>query len=174
MPKTKRVKFHKIKIHNNRYLIWAIAYLLFVSIALLGYLKVVNLGLENEGPDSAFTPSHSYTDARMGFAIRYPANWSIEASSNTVSFLPSETADEGVTISITTPANEPAVRKALQIASESNVLINNTSASKLVNDLGQGHTETVVIIPHAQKLYVIRGSNNLVEKILQTFYFVKK
>jgi hypothetical protein len=174
MAKTKAKKFHKIKIHPNRYLIWAIAYLLFVSIAMLGYLKIVNLGLENEGSESVFEPMHSYSDARLGFALRYPADWSIEASSSSISFLPSKTSDEGVTVSITAPSAEVAIRNELEISKETNIMVKENSASKIVNNLGSGHTETVVIIPHNQKLYVVRGSTSLVERIMETFYFLKK
>ena len=169
MAKTKSYKFHNIKIHDNRWLIWAIAYLLFVAIAMLGYLKIANIDLESS--ENSYSPMHSYIDARLGFGLRYPADWSIEASNSSIAFLPAQTSDAGVTVIVTTPDAEKSIRKALNIIKEITTTLDNTPASKLINDLGDGHSETVVIAPYNRKLYVVRGSGNLVEKLLQTFYF---
>lgn len=174
MAKIKLRKIHKIKIHPNRYLIWAIAYLLFVAIAMLGYLKVVNLGLENEGSESVFKPLHAYANSSLGFGLRYPADWSIEAGNSTVAFLPSAVSDEGVTVSVLASSSEAGIRKTLNITKESSIQINNSSASKIINNLGQNHSETVVIVPHGKQIYVIRGSGVLVDRLLQTFYIINK
>ena len=45
-------------------------------------------------------------------------------------------------------------------------------ATEISNNLGQDHFESVVLVPHNSKLYVIRGTKNLVDKILLTFAFV--
>src|SRR5258708_1919114 len=172
MAKTKKYKFHKIKVHQNRWLIWAIAYVVFVAIAMVGYLKIANIDLENS--ENSYSPTHRYSDVRLGFVLRYPADWSIEASTASIAFLPPLTSDAGVTVTVTTPAAEKSIRMTLNITKETAITLNNTSASKLINDLGNGHSETVVIIPHDRKLYVVRGSGKLVEKLLPTFYFVSK
>lgn len=171
MAKTKLHRLHKIKIHDNRWLIWAIAYLLFVAIALIGYLKIATLDFDST--ENTFSPTHSYKDERLGFSLRYPATWSIEASNSSVAFLPSEISDEGVSITVTTPNTESSIRRALKNSTETAVTVNNIPAKKLTNDLGNNHTETVVLISYNGKLYVLRGSNNHVEKLLQTLSFVK-
>lgn len=171
MAKTKLHHLHKIKIHNNRWLIWAIAYIAFVAIAMLGYLKLANLELETS--DSNFTPMHSYTDQRLGFGLRYPADWSIEAASSSIAFLPSEISSDGVTVSVAIPGSESSIRSKLNVKKEVPVSFNSITATKIKNDLGNGHSETVVLAPYNKKLYVIRGSEQLVDNLLQTFYFTK-
>ncbi|MBX4187335.1 MAG: hypothetical protein KW802_03745 [Candidatus Doudnabacteria bacterium] len=171
MAKTKSRKFHKIRIHHNRWLMWALAYFIFVAIALLGYLKIANLDLESSVMD--FQPMHSYTDKRLGFALRYPADWSIEAANASISFVPSNTADDGVNVSVTTPNQESSIRRTLKIKKEVSVTFNAVTATKLTNDLGNGHYETVILAPYNKKLYVIRGTAQLVDNLAQTFIFVK-
>ena len=172
MAKIKKLrKFHKIVIHNNRWLVWAIAYLLFVAIAMVGYLKVASLDLEIS--DNSYKPWHSYKDERLGFSLRYPAEWAIEASSSSIVFLPSQTADEGVTVSVTPLSAESIIRRSLRIVKEEKITLVSHPGLRLSNDLGSGHYETVVIAPFNKNLYVIRGSEGNVEKLLQTFYFLK-
>jgi hypothetical protein len=171
MAKTKLHKLHKIKIHHNRWLIWAIAYLLFVGIAMLGYLKIANLDLENS--ENNYIPMHSYSDARLGFAMRYPADWSIEASNTSIAFLPAGSSDAGVTVSVLNTTAESSLRKSLQIKKESKITLDNRQSTKIINDLGQGHTETVILTNYNNKLYVFRGSDDLVSKLGLTFYFIE-
>src|SRR4051812_23659376 len=113
MPKTKFRKLHKIKLHHNRWLIWAIAYILFVAVAVIGYLKVSNINIDAENSaENVFTAAHSYTSNNLQFALRYPSTWSIEADSATsISFLPNDTEDSGVTVLVADPSSEKSIRK---------------------------------------------------------------
>ncbi len=168
MAKTKAKKFHKIKIHHNRWLIWAIAYMLFVTIALVGYLKVSDIIFDAESAQNQFEPSHSYNDQRLGFSLRYPANWAIEADTESVTFSPNDLTEYGVTVTQTVPSAERAIRKTLSVLNESSVQVDSVMGSRLTNFLGNGASEVVVIAQHKQKLYVIRGPEFFVEKMLLT------
>jgi hypothetical protein len=171
MAKRKLHHLHKIKVHHNRWLIWAVAYVLFVTIAIVGYLKVSDLNLDAESQNT-YQPTHVYNDKRLGFALRYPADWSIEASSNTsITFLPNDLMDEGVVVSMVPPTAETAIRKALTVVYEVPVTVGDISGTNIISDLGDDHTESVVLIKYNSKLYVIRGSENYVNKILLTFHF---
>lgn len=169
MAKTKSRKFHKIRIHHNRWLIWAIAYMLFVTIALVGYLKVSDLNFDSDSAQNQFEPSHSYNDQRLGFSLRYPADWAIEADIDSVSFSPNDLTKYGVTVTQTVPSAEGAIRRTLKISSETTVQVDSVKGYKLTNDLGNGNSESVVIVPHKQKLFVIRGPEFFVQKMLMTF-----
>src|SRR3989344_3876945 len=84
-------QLHKVKVHYNRWLIWAIAYLCFIFVALLGYIQVSSVSLEAEEltAESSFQPWRSYKNEALGFSLRYPTDWSIEAASETsVDFVP--------------------------------------------------------------------------------------
>ncbi len=171
MAKRKLHHLHKIKIHHNRWLIWAISYTLIVTIALVAYVKISELWLDSEA-ENVYAPQHSYTDQRLGFALRYPADWSIEAASTSVIFMPTEGDDDGVTVSAVVGGSDIAVRKSLKISAETTVSVGGVTGIKIANDLGMDHTETVILAHHNGKLYIIRGSEVLVQKILPTFHFV--
>ncbi len=171
MAKRKLHHLHKIKVHHNRWLIWAIAYVLFVTLAIVGYLKVSDLNLDVESQNT-YQPTHSYKDNRLAFSLRYPADWSIESSSNTsITFLPNDSTDEGVVVSVLPASTETAIRKTLTIIDEDRIMVDNVTGSKIINDLGNGHKESVVFAKHNGNLYVIRGSQNYVNKLLLNFLF---
>jgi len=174
MAKTKSRKFHKIKIHHNRWLIWAIAYVVFVGIALTGYLKIANISLDSENSgQNIFVAAHSYSAPSLGFTLRYPADWSIESDSTTsVTFLPTDGAESGVTVSVMAPSAEKSIRKTLKVSEESRTTVDGISAAKITNDLGNGYTETVVMAISNHLLYVVRGSDNFVQNLLVTFHFL--
>ena len=172
MAKTKLRKLYKIKVHKNRWLIWAIAYVVIVTLALFGYVKVSDLNFDTQMTGNTYQPLHSYNDARLGFGVRYPADWSIGVDSNSsVTFFPSEINLDGVTISVVDPVSEKFIRQDLKIRKESSTFVDGSIGRKIINDIGDNHAETVVLALKDHKLYVIRGSDNLVSKVLLTFRF---
>lgn len=173
MAKIKLKKLHKVKIHHNRWLIWAIAYVLFVTIALVGYLQVSDLNFDAQNAETNFQSWHNYTDARLGFTARYPASWSIEADNSGITFVPSDIAQAGATVSVMPTAYEKVLRKSLKIISENKINLGSDVASKIVNDLGGGQMETLILDVHNYKLYVIRGGNSYVQQLLLTFHFLQ-
>jgi hypothetical protein len=173
MTKRKLHHLHKIKIHPNRWLFWAIAYILFVTIALVGYLKVSDLHLDAENSGDYSASLHKFTSKQMGFTLRYPADWSIEADNSSVNFLPSDFSDNGVSVSVLSPIAEKSLRSGLKILNEVSGTLDSTAAAKIRSDLGNGYTEKIVIATYNHKIYVIRGGENVVNKILLTFEFLE-
>ena len=176
MAKIKLHRIHKIKIHPNRWFIWALVYVFLVFVCLLSYIVVSEINLESQiTAENSFVPWHSYTDSRLGFGVRIPADWSIEANSqSSISFLPADVNENGVNVSVLAPASEKSLRKTLKIKQEQVFSVAGVSGKKILNNLGSGHLETVILAIHRSKLYVLRGSNNLVEKILLTFHFTTR
>jgi len=172
MPKRKS-KFHQIIVHHNRWLIWAVAYTLMVTIALVGYIKVSDIQMESDlTAENTFTPAHSYTNQFLGFSLRYPSNWAIEADNNSVTFAPTSSADLGVSVTVTAVADEKALRKSLTISTEKTISVDNVTGIEITNNLSEGHLEAVVLVRHNNKLYVIRGTENFVDQLLLTFNFL--
>ncbi len=163
---------HKIKIYHNRWLIWAIAYVVIFATAMIGYLKVSDINFETQQiADTQFQPWHSYKNTYLGFSQRYPADWWLEVQDqSSIVFVPSG-SDQGVTVRVVKPSAETAIRKTLKISNESRTLLDNNPAAKLTNDLGDSHFETVILSIHNHRLYVLRGSQSLVQKLLLTFNF---
>ena len=172
--KIKLYNLHKLKIHHNRWLIWAIVYVILVCIALVGFIKVSDINFDTQlTAENNFMPWHMYNDKAMGFSLKYPNNWSIEANSATsISFIPVNSEDLGVTVATSPLSAEKALRKSLKISSETSIRVDGVSANEISNDLQQGHNETVVLVNHNKMLYVIRGTKNLVDELLQTFNFL--
>jgi hypothetical protein len=168
-------RLHKIKIHRNRWLIWAVVYVVVVALATVGYIQVSNINFETQNlADSQFVPWHSYTNQDLNFSLRYPADWSIEASDKTtVNFVPSDSSDEGVSVSILKPAAETAIRKGLKNWSQDRITIDGNTAVKIRNSSDDGYSETIVMALRKSQLYVLRGTSSLVEKLLLTFNFLK-
>ncbi len=174
--KYKLSQLHKVKVHHNRWLAWAIAYLLFVAVALVGYIKVsdVNFDTEQIEAESKFNPWHTYSNQALGFSLRYPGDWSIEAESDSsLNFVPDDLSKQGVNVSVYSTSAEKSVRKALTIASEKEVKVDGTTGVEITNQLENNTSESVVLATHNKKLYVIRGSRSAVLQFLQTFNFVE-
>ncbi|HTL39725.1 MAG TPA: hypothetical protein VL306_02850 [Methylomirabilota bacterium] len=172
--KYKLSNLHKIKVHKNRWLIWAIAYVVMVTIAVVGYLKVSDINFETQfGQNAAGVSWRSYSDTRLGFSVRYPKNWGIESSSqSSVSFMPADSKQEGVLISEYPLSAEPAVRKSLKITSEKPITVDQVQGSIITNNLGQGVSETVVMLKKNNLLYTIAGPDNFVRGFLPNFHFI--
>ncbi|MEO8065341.1 MAG: hypothetical protein ABI643_00605 [Candidatus Doudnabacteria bacterium] len=165
-------KFHQIIVHPNRWLVWAIVYGIFVTIALVGYIQVTEVNFESQIAENTFQPWHTFQDIRLGFRVHFPADWSIEAvNSSMINIFPSTISDEGVSVLVVPPASENAIRKTLKIVQENTIRVDGSPAQKIINDLGGGHSETVVLAQHNNKLYELRGTDNLVMKLVLTFQF---
>ncbi len=175
MAKKQTFNLHKIKLHPNRWMLWAIAYTLIIAVGMIGYIKVSDVDFEVQAiAQQGFQPWHNYKDTRLGFTLRYPADWTIEAeNSSTINFSPANTADEGVSISVIKPTDEKTLRKTLDILSEQRIKLDGNKAVKIINNLGAKHTETFVMSLKNQHLYVLRGSESEIQKLLLTFHFIK-
>lgn len=174
MPQKKHPIFrlHKIKIHPNRWLIWAIAYAIIVTIAVVGYIKVSEVNFESQVAENQYSPWHNYKDNKLGFGIRYPAEWAMETTDNSViSFTPTKSPDEGVSVAVLKPSAENAIRGNLKISEESRITLDGNRAVRIVNDLGNNYFETIVMAIRGQRLYVLRGTDALMQELLLTFYF---
>lgn len=169
-------QIHKIKVHHNRWLIWAIAYLFFIFIALLGYVQVstINFDTEELSADSSFQPWHSYKNNELMFALRYPADWSIEPASQTsVDFVPTELSRPGVNVSVYGAGDERKLRDVLDIKFEKEVEVSGVIAAEIINQIEGDGTETVILVENDGRLYSIRGTAGSVKAFVQTFSFLK-
>lgn len=168
-------KLYNIKLHSNRWLIWAIAYALIVAVAVIGYIQVSEINFETgQIAENQFQPWHSYTDHSLGFSLRYPTDWSIEATnSSNVTFIPANSTDAGVTVQVAKSSAQKAFQKSLKILSQTKTALDGQPAIKIMNDLGKGHSETVILAVYKTKLYIMRGTDSLVAKLMLTFNFLK-
>ena len=174
MRKIKLRHLHKIKIHHNRWLIWALSYAIFITIALVGFIQVTNVGFEDQiAAENEFMAWRSYRDQRLGFAVNYPGDWSIEVgSSASVNFAPIDRPADGVIVAKLNSHNEDEIRASMQIVGEKSVTIEGFSGSMITNDIGDGTYKVAVLVKKNSNLYVINGDPGFVEKFLVTFRFI--
>jgi hypothetical protein len=162
----------KRKIHKNRWLIWAVAYMLIVALGLVGYIAVSEIDFEREVvPYQNSETWRSYRDGRLAFSLRFPQDWGIEAQQNSVIFDGPNWGEE-ISVSVGKISDETLLRQSLKIIKEEKIKIDGVSAVKLTNSLGQGADESVVLAKHNNKLYIIRGSNSF-NRIFSTFNFLE-
>ncbi len=173
MAKIKLHRLHKIKIHPNRWLVWVIAYALFIGIAMVGYMKVSNLNFETDQlPPQSYRSAKVYINDQQGYTVRYPADWSLEPQTDSsVSFLPSSVSDEGVNVSVLRSSDEKALVAGLNVKSTAPIMVDGQLGTKIVAEPRTGETETVVLATYNKRLYVIRGESHAVEKLLLAFNF---
>lgn len=172
MAKHPIYRLHKIKVHHNRWLAWAVAYSVIIAIALTGYIVVSEVNFETQTAENNYYPSHIYQDTRLGFSVLYPADWSIEADDNsTISFVPMNDSDQGVSVQVTGTQFEKTIRNSLDILKETGIKLDNKPAVKITNDLGRGYSESIILATHNNKLYVVRGTDSLVQRLTSAFHF---
>jgi hypothetical protein len=174
MVKTKLKRFHKIKIHHNRWLAWAIAYALMITIAVTGYIKVSDVVFESQiAADNEFVAWRSYIDNRLGFSVRYPASWGIEADEESgISFLPLDITEEGISVRSLALSEEADLRSSFDIVAEKRIKVDGIQGTELTNDLGNRVLETIILVEHNNRLVAIFGPVDMVYKFLVTFQFL--
>lgn len=170
-------QLHKVKIHHNRWFIWTIAYLCFIFIALLGYIQVSSVNVETEelSAENSFQPWRVYKNETLGFSLRYPTDWSIEAASETsLDFVPKTLSRPGVNISVYDSADEKKLRQVLEIQSEKEIEIDGNVGDEIISETeGKNTAEVVVLIENNGLLYAVRGTPGSVRAFVQTFNFLK-
>ncbi len=176
----KRIKkhirqLHKIKIHHNRWFIWAIVVSFVVMVSLLSYIKVSSLLFDEYLSYPAILDDYgiNYRDNRLGFAMRHPNNWGIESTEeNIVEFSDSKNLDEIISVAVYEAGDEAAVRGTLSVKSEKSIMVNGNSARELTVKTAAGGMETVVLLNKNGSLYVIRGASPFFGSVLSTFKVV--
>lgn len=169
-------RLHKIKVHKNRWLAWAIAYAVIIAIVLIGYIKVSDINFETQNTDIIQSQAlHNFRDQQLGFLVKYPGDWSIEANNNSsVTFVPVNSLDAGVSVSVMKSTDEKVFRKTLKISSETSVMLDGNPASRIVNKLVAGSNETVILCVYKNQLYILRWTDSLVQKLATNFQFISK
>ncbi len=172
MAKIKLHRLHKIKLHPNRWLIWSIAYALIIGIAMVGYMKVTDVNFETDQlPPPYFSSAKVYINEQQGFTLRYPAEWSLESQANSVEFSPSSISDAGASISVLKQSEQRSLVAGLNVISSQPIMVDGQAGTKIIAEPRSNELETVVTVNYNNKLYVIRGSNAAVNKLLMTFNF---
>ncbi|MDP4001023.1 MAG: hypothetical protein Q8P83_02180 [bacterium] len=157
-----------------RWLIWTVAIAVFMTIAVVGYIKITDVNFDREAVGSLSDPGawRNYTNKSLGFSLRYPSNWVLESpASNIILFESSKDISNQITVSILEAKDEPAIRGALNDTSEERVAIDDIDGPRIVNELADGETEIVILARPDTRLFVIRGTSKQIDDIIGTVKF---
>ena len=164
MPKRK-TKFHKIIIHPNRYLIWALVSALFVAIGLVAYIYIGNVNQDTDltiSPDVTFW--HTYKDAALTF--RYPGEWFVDPGEGYIGFGPK---DRDVFLVYSYTGADAAYSSYLNSDNVEPIIIDGKDGIRVRDSFATN--EHIAFVKNLGKLYEFRGSTGAFDKILSTVRF---
>lgn len=166
-------RLHKIKVHKNRWLVWAFFAALAAGVALVGYIKVSDVDFENQVFNYSDTKLwRTYSDGRLGFSLKYPMNWGIEAMGEGIEFSDTSNPQNNVTVFVYDASAERSIRQSLNIEKEEKIRIDSVEGRRIENAITSKVMEDVVLIKSGDRLYVIRGSGNMFDKVVTSFNFL--
>ena len=167
---------HKIRVHDNRWLVWTIAICVLVCSTLVAYIQVTGIDFDTQmgyAPESTMTWS-SFNNSSDGYSFKYPRSWGVESEGPaTMSFVNPANPNEYFSV-ITYPVEqERQVRSSLvATGTEQPVMVAGLSGTRFVQNTDK--TENVVLVNEGENVYVLRGKGGTFEKIIESFRFKQK
>lgn len=159
---------------KHRWLIWTVAIAVFMTIAVVGYIKITDVNFDREMVGSLSDPGawRNYTNKSLGFSLRYPSDWVLESpASNIIMFESGSDVLNQITVSVLEAKDEAAIRGALNDISEERVAIDDIDGPRIVNELVDGEREIVMLARPDTRLFVIRGTSKQIDNIISTVKF---
>ena len=164
MTKRKR-NLHKIVIHPNRYLIWALVFTFIVAFGLVAYISIGNINQDSElGLNQDLRFWHSYKDEFMTF--RYPAEWLADPGPGYIGF---GSKDTDVFIIYSYTSSDPAYENYLKLSGVKQITIGGKSGIEVADYTKD--RQRIAFVKDGNRLYEFRGTTGLFDKILRTVHF---
>ncbi len=166
----RKTKFHKIVIHPNRFLVWAVVIALLVTGMLVSYIYIGNLKVDSElAVNTDVHYWHTYRDANVTF--RYPAEWLIDPGTGYVGFGPKN--QDSFLIFSYPAANDPAYTNYLKSANVRQITIDGKPAIRVIDNSSGKNFQRIAFVKNGKRLYELRGTTDLFDQILRTIHFLK-
>jgi hypothetical protein len=173
--KSTKVKWHhvhKIRVHDNRWLVWTIALAVLACASLVAYIRVTDINFQTQMNDTQSANWTSFTHKGEGYTVRYPKSWGMETEMGTINFVSSSNQNEYFSVSSYPLADEKTLRSSLFNGQEGDMILDGKPAWRL--NVSRSQTENVVMVKDSSKVYVIRGRGGSFDQILSTFKFQEK
>jgi hypothetical protein len=164
----KRKKFHKIKIHPNRYLIWSAAITFIVAASLVSYIKITGITFDAQNITADATYWHTYKDANI--SMRYPAEWLVDVGTNFVGF--GNKSDDLFLVYTYSPPDDAAYDAYSKLPSSTHVNIDGVMGFRVQDT--KSSSQRIAFVKTSKRLYEFRGSAVYFDKILDTVKLLKK
>lgn len=168
--RNKSMEFNKV-LHPNRYFIWAVFVILFIFAALISYIYISTLQMDNESVFSQTISRRNYTNSALGFAVKYPNSWTLE---NTVTggivFENPADIEENITVVSGSLGLETQIRKALVQRHEIDYQKPGYSVAIIKADSGKNSSNfDAAIIKTPRKLFYISGRSAYFQGFVNNF-----
>lgn len=171
--KTKWRHPHKIKIHDNRWLVWTIAIAVLVCSALIAQIQISEIYFQNQMAETTGTRTWASFNHPSGFSFKYPKNWGLESEAgNTISFVSPTDVNEYFKVSLYPESEERAVKESLFRTEERQVRVGGLNATMISQ--GTEQPEEIILVKESDRLLVLRGKGSMFSKIVETFKFTQK
>jgi hypothetical protein len=164
----RRKKFHKIKIHPNRYLIWSAAITFIVAAALVSYIQVSGISLDAQLSYSDTAYWHTYKDANI--SIRYPAEWVIDPGTNSVGF--GNKTEDLFLVYTYSPPDDAAYDAYAKLPTSKHINVDGVMGFRVQDT--KNSSQRIAFVKTSKRLYEFRGSSLYFDKILETVKLLKK
>lgn len=161
---------HKIKVHDNRWLVWTIALAVLLCATVVAYIQVTDINFQTQfGPTSdANTSWGSFEDPGRQYTLKHPKSWAVESEApDSYTFVNSDDVDEYFNVTVYPANQEDLVREALIASRERSVQVGGLPAILISTDYSK--TEKAVLLTQDRKLYVLRGTGSLFNRIVSSF-----
>jgi len=180
MAKLKKEKrnwkhIHKVRVHENRWLLWAVASTIIAASALIAYIQVSNVHFETQVGfnDPIVNSWTSFSNRVYGYTLRYPKSWAIEAdSASGMSFVSPVDANEYFSVTVYPVSAERDVRTTLSSIDEEATVVAGMGAERLT--LRNNRAENVILLKVDDDLFVLRGKSAAFDKIVESFKLQQK
>ncbi len=169
-------RLHKVRVHENRWLMWAISLSIIMFIGLIGYINISSYKFDTDMADPAYLSRHGsvYKDAQRGFLLNHPRSWGVEAEApNIINFIDPYNFGKSITVGLYAPADEAALRKSFVVEKETKVTLSGVDTVQLQVVAGI-EKKKVILVEHLGTLYMISGNSEWFGGIVRTFVFLEK
>ncbi len=166
---TKHKRWSRV-LHPNRYFIWAIAYIVVSFLALLSYIYVSSINLDNQSVFSQQTRK-TYTNSKQGFTVKYPMTWELDNDpSGNIVFQNPNNIQESITVTEANLNMETIIRHSMTIVQETSYDKPGYSVSTIKAERAKdGSHFDVAIVKTSKHLFYISGISDSFQAFVNNF-----
>jgi hypothetical protein len=161
---------HKIKVHDNRWLVWTVAIAILLCSTVVAYIQVSDINFQTQLwlTGDATTNWVSFEDPNRQYNFKHPKSWAVEAESqDSYTFVNTEDVTEYFNVTVYPKNQADLVREALVTSRERSVNVGGIPAVLITTDYSS--TEKAVLLSQDDSLFVLRGTGSVFNRIVSSF-----
>ncbi|MGE5298000.1 MAG: hypothetical protein ACM3KM_02470 [Acidobacteriaceae bacterium] len=172
MGNTKKTPIHLVRVLEDRWFAWTIVLTVVILVALSAYVTFNNYSIDRDMEYSTVKHDRGtlYRDAYLGFSVKHPVTWAIEAEKrNIITLVDPKNYGESITVSVLDPADKNSVIKALPVASSYDIAVSGETVKFYNLKTDKNTDKFAVVLEKNEKLFLIKGNSQNIQEFLSTF-----